>query len=163
MRLKTRRPQIYLWWTAGCSSLDEAAISNSSYAMFFSLLSLTTAAVIGCRMLALCEIKLPISATPSIVRSHFVMVRFMMIHFYDPCPVRPSTPDLWCITVVTQVFFLYLVRFQLFSGVLVFLLFYFRAVHFKLTVIFLAMSSHQKERLSCFANRSEKNKEDFHP
>jgi len=39
------------------------------------------------------------------------MVRFKMIHFYNPCQVGPSTPDLWCITVATQVFFLYLVRF----------------------------------------------------
>jgi len=30
------------------------------------------------------------------------MVRFMMIHFYDPCPVVPSAPDFWCISVATQ-------------------------------------------------------------
>jgi len=47
----------------------------------------------------------------STVGSHFATVRFMMIHFYDPCPVGPSTPDLWCITVATQASFLYLVHF----------------------------------------------------
>jgi len=39
------------------------------------------------------------------------MVHFMMIHFYDPCRDRLSTPDWWCIAVATQVSFLYLVRF----------------------------------------------------
>ena len=52
---------------------------------------------------------------------------FTTIHFYYPCRVGPSTPDLWWITVVTQVSFLYLVRFCLLSGVHVFLL-YFSAV-----------------------------------
>jgi len=33
---------------------------------------------------------------------------FTTIHFYDPCRVWTSTPDLWCITVVTQASFLYL-------------------------------------------------------
>jgi len=33
------------------------------------------------------------------------------IHFYDPCLVRPSTPDLWCITAATEVSFLYLMLF----------------------------------------------------
>jgi hypothetical protein len=37
--------------------------------------------------------------------------RFATIHFYDPCPVGPSTPHLWCITVATQASFLYLMRF----------------------------------------------------
>jgi len=45
------------------------------------------------------------------VGSCFVTVRFTTIHIYDPCPVGPSTPDLWCITVATQASFLYLVRF----------------------------------------------------
>jgi len=45
------------------------------------------------------------------VRSHFATVRFKTIHIYDPCPVGPSTPNLWCITVATQPSFLYLVRF----------------------------------------------------
>jgi hypothetical protein len=57
------------------------------------------------------------------VGSRFATVRFTTIHFYDTCRVRPSTPDLWCITVTTQASFLYLVRFQLFSGVYAFLLF----------------------------------------
>ena len=45
------------------------------------------------------------------VGSGFVTVRFTTIHFYDPCRVEPSTPDLWCITVANQASFLYLVRF----------------------------------------------------
>jgi len=45
------------------------------------------------------------------VESRFATVGFTTIHFYDPCPVGPSTPDLWCITVATQASFLYLVRF----------------------------------------------------
>jgi len=45
------------------------------------------------------------------VGSRFATVHFTTIHFYDSCPVGPSTPDLWCITVATQVSFLYLVRF----------------------------------------------------
>jgi len=51
------------------------------------------------------------------VGSLFATVRFTTIHFYDPCPVGPSTPDLWRITVATQASFLYLARFQLFAGV----------------------------------------------
>ena len=31
------------------------------------------------------------------VESRFATVRFAMIHFYDPCQVGPSTPNLWCI------------------------------------------------------------------
>ena len=45
------------------------------------------------------------------VGSRFATVRSTTIHFYDPCRVGPSTPDLWCITAVTQAPFLYLVRF----------------------------------------------------
>jgi len=37
--------------------------------------------------------------------------RFMTVHSYNPCPVGPSGPKLWCITVATQVSFLYLLRF----------------------------------------------------
>ena len=59
------------------------------------------------------------------VRSRFATVRFRTIYFYDPCRDGPSTPDLWSVTVATQRFFLYFVRFQLFSGVHVFLLFLF--------------------------------------
>jgi len=44
------------------------------------------------------------------VGSRFATVHFM-IHFYDPCPVEPSTPNLWRITVATQESFLYLVCF----------------------------------------------------
>jgi len=45
------------------------------------------------------------------VGSHFAMVRFTTIHFYGPCRGGPGTPDLWCVTVTTQVSFLYLVHF----------------------------------------------------
>jgi len=41
--------------------------------------------------------------------SRFATVRFT-IHFYDTCPIGPSTPDLWCVTVATRASFLYLVR-----------------------------------------------------
>jgi hypothetical protein len=61
------------------------------------------------------------------VGSRFATVCFTTIHFYDPCRVGLSTPDLWCITVATRLSFLYLVRFQLFSDMHVFL-FYFSAV-----------------------------------
>jgi len=54
--------------------------------------------------------------------THTVGSRFTTIHFYDPCPVRPSTPDLWCITVATRTSFIYSVRFQVFSVVHEFLL-----------------------------------------
>jgi len=45
------------------------------------------------------------------VGHRFAAVRFTTIHFYGPCPVGLSIPDLWCITVATQASFLYLVRF----------------------------------------------------
>jgi len=48
----------------------------------------------------------------STVGSCFAMVRFMTIHFYDPCPVGPSTPDLWCITAAMQASFPLLSAFQ---------------------------------------------------
>jgi len=41
------------------------------------------------------------------VGSRFATVRFTTIHFYYPCRVGPSTPDLWCITVATLASFLY--------------------------------------------------------
>ena len=69
------------------------------------------------------NVKAADSLLPYTVGSCFATVRFRTIHFYDPCPVGPSTPDLWCITAATQASFLYLVRFYLFSGVHVFLLF----------------------------------------
>jgi hypothetical protein len=47
--------------------------------------------------------------TANIVGSRFATVR-SKTHFYDPCPVGPSTPDVCCITVATQASFLYLVR-----------------------------------------------------
>ena len=37
--------------------------------------------------------------------------RFVTVHFYDPCRVGPSTPNLWCTNVTTQASFLYLARF----------------------------------------------------
>jgi len=45
------------------------------------------------------------------VGSRLATVRFTTVHFYDPCRVRPSTADLWHITVATQASFLYLVHF----------------------------------------------------
>jgi len=45
------------------------------------------------------------------VGSRFMTVHFMTIHFYDPCRVGPSTPNLWFITVATEESFLYLVCF----------------------------------------------------
>ena len=80
------------------------------------------------------------------VGSRFATVHFTTILFYDTCRVGPSTPDLWCITVATPASFLYLVRFQLFSGVHVFLLFLFQCISFKLTVIFSTHDVHQKGR-----------------
>jgi hypothetical protein len=69
------------------------------------------------------------------VGSRFATVPFPMIHSYGPRRVGPSTPDLRCITIATQAYFLYLVRFYLFSGVN-FFLFLFYAISFNLTVIF---------------------------
>ena len=76
--------------------------------------------------------------------SRFATARFTTIHFYDPCRVGPSNPDLWCITVATQASFLYLVRFQLFSSV--FLLFLLECSSFKLTVILPSMKSSEKTK-----------------
>jgi len=47
-------------------------------------------------------------------------------HFYDPCPVGPSTPDS-CITVATQASFLYLTHFS-FPVCMCFFFFYSSAV-----------------------------------
>jgi len=68
--------------------------------------------------------------------------------FYDdsllqPLSSRTEPPHLWCITVATQTSFLYLVRFKLFSGVHVFLLFLFQCSSFKFNCDF---STHQKDR-----------------
>ena len=78
--------------------------------------------------------------------SHVAMVHFTMIYFYDPCRVRPSTPKLWCLTVATQVSFLYLVRLQLFSGMHVFLLFLFQCSSFKMILTFPPMTSIKKTK-----------------
>jgi hypothetical protein len=72
------------------------------------------------------------------------MVHFMTINFYDPCRVGPSPAAWWSSTVATQASFLYLVRFQLFSGVHVFLLFQFQCISFKLIVNFPPMTSIKK-------------------
>jgi hypothetical protein len=54
---------------------------------------------------------------------------FSTIHFYDPCRVGPSTPDLWCITVEAQASFLYLIALlALFRCIMSSFLFYFSAV-----------------------------------
>ena len=47
----------------------------------------------------------------AIVESRFTTVRFTTIHFYDPCRVGPSTPDLRYNTVANQASVLYSVRF----------------------------------------------------
>ena len=70
------------------------------------------------------------------VGSRFATVRFTTIHLYDPCPVRPITPDSWCVTVATRASFLHSVHLQLFSGVHVFLLFVSQCSSFKLIAIF---------------------------
>ena len=59
------------------------------------------------------------------VGSRFATVDFTTIHFYNPCPVGTEHSRLVCITVATQASFLYLVHFYFFSGVRVFLLFFF--------------------------------------
>jgi hypothetical protein len=46
------------------------------------------------------------TSNTSTVGSRFATVHFMTIHFYGHCRVGPSTPDLWCNTVATQVSFL---------------------------------------------------------
>ena len=53
------------------------------------------------------------------VGSRFATVRFTTIHCYDTCPVGPSTPHLWCITVVTPASFLYLDTYMVYVGVCV--------------------------------------------
>jgi hypothetical protein len=88
------------------------------------------------------------------------MVRFTTIHFYDPYWVGPSTPNLWPITVANQASILYLVRFYLFSGVHVFLLFFYFSAFLLIDCDSSIHDVRQKDRLSSFANRSEKNKED---
>ena len=77
-------------------------------------------------------------------RLSFCDASFTTIHFYKPCPVGPTTPDLWCITVATQVSFLYVVHFQRFTGVRVFLLFFYFSAVLKWTVIFPPMPSIKK-------------------
>ena len=81
-----------------------------------------------------------------IVEFRFATVEFTTIHFYDSCRVGPSTPDLWCTTVATQASFLYLLRFQLFSGLHVFLVFLFQCSSFKLDCDFSTHDVHQKDR-----------------
>jgi hypothetical protein len=61
-------------------------------------------------LIQICEVHVLLRDTCT-VRSRFVTVRFTTVHFYDPCGVGPSAPNLWCITVATQASFLYLVRF----------------------------------------------------
>jgi len=78
------------------------------------------------------------------VGSRFATVRFTTIHVYDASRVGPSTPDLGCIIVAIQASFLYLLRFQLFSGVHVFLLFLFECSSFKLLMIFQPLTSIKK-------------------
>ena len=81
-------------------------------------------------------------------------VHFTTIHFYDPCRVGQRIPDLLCITVATQASFHYLVRFQLFSGVHVFLLLLFQCSSFKL-IVFFHSQVHPKD-LFCKQVRKER-------
>jgi hypothetical protein len=88
------------------------------------------------------------------VGSHF------KIHFYDLCRVRPSTPDLWCITVVTQGSFSNQRASSSFLVCMYFVLFLFECSSFKLIVIFRPMMSIKKTDCPLLQKRSEKNKED---
>ena len=88
------------------------------------------------------------------VRSRFATVRFTTIHFYDACRVGPGAAGMWGITVATRASFLYLVRFWLFPGVHVFVLFLFWCSSFELIVIFLPTTSintiGKKEKIKIF-------------
>jgi hypothetical protein len=70
-----------------------------------------------------------ISKHHSTVGSRFATVRFTTTHFYDPCRVGPSNPDLRCNTFATQASFLYLsALLSLFRCACVSSFFYFSAV-----------------------------------
>ena len=75
------------------------------------------------------------------IQQGFATVRFTTIYFYDPCQVGPSTPELWCITVAIQPSHLYLLRFKIFYGVHLFLVFLFQCSSFKFILIFPPMTS----------------------
>jgi hypothetical protein len=79
--------------------------------------------------------------------SRLATVRFTTFHFYNPCRVRPSTSDLWCITVATQVSVLYLLHFS-FPVFMSFFLFYFSVVLLSWLWFFLPwfLSKRQKRR-----------------
>ena len=77
------------------------------------------------RWLQLTEVGLYLIYLIQYSRVSFCDGSFMTFHFYNPSPVEPSPPDLWCITVATQASFLHLVRFSLFSDEHVFLIFLF--------------------------------------
>jgi hypothetical protein len=81
-------------------------------------------------------------------RIKYSRVSFCDGPFYDDSrPLSSRTEhDLWCITVATHASFLYLARFQLFSGVHVFLIFLFSCSSFKLIVISQAMTSIKKTK-----------------
>jgi len=69
----------------------------------------------------------------------------MTVDFYYPCWVGLSTPDL-CVTVATHVYFLYLVRFWVFSGVHVFLYFSVVVQFFEVDCNFSNHDVHQRDR-----------------
>ena len=81
-------------------------VPHEQYALTFEQNSKEYCAV--SRMQSVCP---AVGTNRNTVRSRFATVLFTTIHFYDPCPVGPNTPDMWCITVATQESFLYLGRF----------------------------------------------------
>ena len=62
------------------------------------------------------------------IGSRIATVRFTTIHFYDPCPVGPSTPDLWCILSQLKRPFSTYYASSYFPVCMCFLFFYFSAV-----------------------------------
>ena len=74
------------------------------------------------------EVFAKLSVTCSHLKYKYSRVSFCNSSFYDLCPVRPSTPDLWCITVMTQASFLYLWASSSFLVCICFFFLYFSAV-----------------------------------
>ena len=70
----------------------------------------------------------PEGLEPKYNRVLFCNSSFTTIHFYGPCPDESSTPDLWCITVATQVSFFYLCASSSFPVCMCFFFFCFSAV-----------------------------------
>jgi len=88
----------------------------------------------------------------SIIPTKYSRVSFCDGSFYDVSLLRPLSSRtehsrLWCVTVATQASLLYLVRFYLFSGVHVFLLFLFQCSSFKFIVIFPPIAPFKKTEM----------------